>query len=236
MVTLVDNCPRCGAKKIAFDVKGLSCCNVHTQLDGRKIYEYEVYCVCRDCHKTTMFLCLSLKRDTPLESLNWERGLFGLKDVAEIIRPITPADLAIDAPPEFLPQHINDAYEEGSKCLSIGCYNAAATMFRLCLDYATKGLIPDGDQGPAQKIKRSLGLRMEWLFDNHLLPESLRELAECVKDDGNDGAHEGILDKDAAEDLEDFTYLFLERLYTEPQRLVEARARREDRRKKVSGE
>ncbi|WP_227525439.1 DUF4145 domain-containing protein, partial [Klebsiella pneumoniae] len=79
---------------------------------------------------------------------------------------------------------------------------------------------------------RSLGLRMEWLFDNHLLPESLRELAECVKDDGNDGAHEGVLDKDAAEDLEDFTYLFLERLYTEPQRLIEARTRREQRRKK----
>lgn len=49
---------------------------------------------------------------------------------------------------------------------------------------------------------------MEWLFDNHLLPESLRGLAECVKDDGNDGAHEGILDKAAAEDLEDFAYLF----------------------------
>ncbi len=73
---------------------------------------------------------------------------------------------------------------------------------------------------------------MEWLFDNHLLPESLRGLAECVKDDGNDGAHEGILDKVAAEDLEDFAYLFLERLYTEPQRLVEARARREQRRNK----
>ncbi|HAV1809198.1 TPA: DUF4145 domain-containing protein [Enterobacter hormaechei subsp. steigerwaltii] len=116
--------------------------------------------------------------------------------------------------------------------MAIGCYNAAGTMFRLCLDYATKGLIPDDDGGPAAKIKRSLGLRMEWLFDNKLLPAALRDLAECVKDDGNDGAHEGILDKATAKDLEEFTYLFLERLYTEPQRLAEAKARREERRNK----
>ena len=232
MVMLVDDCPRCGSQKIAFDVNGLNCTRVYNALGGGKTYEYEVYCVCRECHKTTMFLCRPLTKNKTLDGYNWESGIFGLKEVAEVVRPISPADLAVEEPPEFLPEHINSAYEEGAKCLAIGCYNAAATMFRLCLDYATKGLLPDGEQGPAQKIRRSLGLRMEWLFDNHILPEALRELAECVKDDGNDGAHEGILDKAAAEDLEDFTYLFLERLYTEPQRLIEAKTRREQRRNK----
>ncbi|EHS7043753.1 DUF4145 domain-containing protein [Escherichia coli] len=104
-------------------------------------------------------------------------------------------------------------------------------MFRLCLDYATKDLLPKGDTEPNQKIRRSLGLRMNWLFDNQRLPETLRDLAECVKDDGNDGAHEGALDYAAAEDLEEFTYILLERLYTEPQRLAQAKERREDRRK-----
>ncbi|WET41704.1 DUF4145 domain-containing protein [Citrobacter enshiensis] len=234
MVMLVDNCPRCRSQKIAFDVNGLNCIKFYTSLSGDKTYEYEVYCVCRECRKTTMFLCRPLEKNITLDGYDWKNGIFGLKAVAAVGRPISPADLAVEEPPEFLPEHINSAYEEGAKCLAIGCFNAAATMFRLCLDYATKGLVPDGEQGPAQKIKRSLGLRMEWLFDNHILPEALRELAECVKDDGNDGAHEGILDKAAAEDLEDFTYLFLERLYTEPQRLVEARARREERRNKGS--
>ncbi|CAD5999873.1 MULTISPECIES: DUF4145 domain-containing protein [Enterobacteriaceae] len=232
MVTLVDDCPRCGSQKISFDFNGLNCTKVYTNLGGAKTYEYEIYCVCRECRQTTMFMCWPLEKNKTLDGYNWGSGLFGLREVVEVGRPVSPADIAVDEPPEFLPEHINNAYEEGAKCLAIGCYNAAATMFRLCLDYATKGLVPEGEQGPAQKIKRSLGLRMEWLFDNHLLPESLRELAECVKDDGNDGAHEGILDKAAAEDLEDFTYLFLERLYTEPQRLIEARTRREQRRKK----
>ncbi|HBL4692683.1 DUF4145 domain-containing protein [Citrobacter sedlakii] len=232
MVMLVDDCPRCGSQKISFDVNGLNLTGVYTNLDGSKTYEYEVYCVCRECRKTTMFICWPLEKNKTLDGYNWGSGLFGLKEVVNVGRPISPADIAVDEPPEFLPEHINSAYEEGAKCLAIGCYNAAATMFRLCLDYATKGLVPNDEQGPAQKIKRSLGLRMGWLFDNQLLPESLRELAECVKDDGNDGAHEGILDKAAAEDLEDFTYLFLERLYTEPQRLIEARIRREQRRNK----
>jgi len=73
---------------------------------------------------------------------------------------------------------------------------------------------------------------MEWLLDNKILPEALRELAECVKDDGNDGAHEGILDKETAEDLDDFVYILLERLYTEPQRLVDAKERRKQRKGK----
>ena len=232
MVTLVDDCPRCGSQKIAFDVNGWNLLKVYNGLGLTKTHEYEFYCVCRECHKTTIFLCWPLEKGQTFDGFNWAGGGFGLRDVAEVGNPISPADLAVGEPPEYLPEHIDSAYEEGAKCLAIGCYNAAATMFRLCLDYATKDLIPDGDEGPAQKIKRSLGLRMEWLFANNFLPRDLRDLAECVKDDGNDGAHEGILDKAAAEDLEDFTYIFLDRLYNEPQRLVEARTRRELRRKK----
>ncbi|WP_027711621.1 DUF4145 domain-containing protein [Dickeya chrysanthemi] len=230
MATLVENCPRCGSQKIAFDIKGANCCAAYEESSGNYFFEYEVYCVCRECQKTTMFLCEGINKNQALDSINWSLA-FKLTDVVTVKHPITPADLNVEDPPDFLPQHIDAAYKEGAKCLAIGCYNAAATMFRLCLDYATKGLLPDGDEGPAQKIRRSLGLRMEWLFDNNILPEALRELAECVKDDGNDGAHEGILDQAAAEDLEEFTYLFLERLYTEPQRLAEAKARREGRRK-----
>jgi hypothetical protein len=52
-----------------------------------------------------------------------------------------------------------------------------------------------------------------------------------VKDDGNDGAHRGTLGKADAEDLQDFTFELLERLYTEPARLKQAEERRKQRRK-----
>ena len=56
-------------------------------------------------------------------------------------------------------------------------------------------------------------------------------MSSCVKDDGNDGAHAGTLKKADAEDILDFTVALLERMYTEPERLRLAKARRDSRRK-----
>jgi hypothetical protein len=52
----------------------------------------------------------------------------------------------------------------------------------------------------------------------------------CIKEDGNDGAHEGTLKKEDAEDILDFTVALLSRLYTEPERLRLAKLRRDKRR------
>ncbi|WP_373017600.1 DUF4145 domain-containing protein [Thiomicrorhabdus sp.] len=105
-------------------------------------------------------------------------------------------------------------------------------MFRLCLDLATKELLPsDNDEttGLNNRVRRNLGLRLPWLFDNNILPESLKELSNCIKDDGNDGAHEGILTTEDAEDILDFTFILLERLYTEPKRIEFAQERQRQR-------
>jgi len=80
------------------------------------------------------------------------------------------------------------------------------------------------------KTRRDLGLRLPWLFDNGKLPGDLRELSTCVHQDGNDGAHQGTLTKEDAEDLLDFTLGLLERIFTEPERLRLAQERRDKRR------
>ncbi|MGC2411606.1 MAG: DUF4145 domain-containing protein, partial [Stellaceae bacterium] len=93
--------------------------------------------------------------------------------------------------------------------MSIGCNNAAATMFRLCVDLATRPLLPDAadptNPQPNRRTRRDLGLRLTWMFDNNTLPATLRELASCIREDANDGAHVGNLIKEDAEDLLDFT-------------------------------
>src|SRR5262245_38359493 len=103
-------------------------------------------------------------------------------------------------------------------------------MFRLCVDISTRSLLPKPDQPgttqPTAKERRDLGLRLAWLFKNHHLPPSLEELAKCIREDGNDGAHMGSLGQEDAEDLLDFTVALLERLYTEPERLRLAQERR----------
>ena len=80
------------------------------------------------------------------------------------------------------------------------------------------------------KTRRDLGLRIPWLFENGFLPEALKDLSTCIKEDGNDGAHAGNLSVTDAADLLDFTAALLERVYTEPERLRIAKDRRDARR------
>jgi hypothetical protein len=152
----------------------------------------------------------------------------------DIDRYISVRDRASHKPPEYLPKEIENAFKEGAACFSISCFSAAATMFRLCVDLATRPLLPEpGDADkpqPNQKQRRDLGLRLGWLFDNGLIPTELRELAKCIREDANDGAHAGTLSKVDAEDVLDFTSTLLERLITEPKRLERAEERRRERR------
>ena len=104
-------------------------------------------------------------------------------------------------------------------------------MFRLCIDIVTREMLPEEDaEGLNARVRRNLGLRLPWLFDHDILPENLRELSTCVREDGNDGAHAGTLTPEDAADLLDFTIMLLERIYTEPERLRLAKARRDERR------
>ena len=137
------------------------------------------------------------------------------------------------ASPDHLPGAIAAAFEEGAKCVAVGCFNAAAAMFRLCLDLATKELLPIGDgKGPNEHTKQRLALRLQWLFDNEVLPEALQDLSLVLKDEGNTGAHEGTLDGADADDLVDFTERLLTRLYTEPEEIRLAKERIAERQTK----
>lgn len=231
MSELVADCPRCGVKQITFDLTQES----HLLTKYHWQYWYEAFCVCRHCGQATIFV-LSQNNGKNKEVVH-NSGLLKLKDAVnhwmEIEGHVSEKDEAAKPPPEHLPRDIDSVFREGATCLAVGCHNAAGTMFRLCLDLATRSMLPtDEVEGLNAKTRRDLGLRLPWLFDQRLLPEGLRDLSVCVKDDGNDGAHAGTLTKVEAEDLLDFTFELLERLYTEPERLRLAAARREERRAK----
>jgi len=133
-----------------------------------------------------------------------------------------------------LPEPIAKAFEEGATCLAVKAYSAAGTLFRQCLDLPTAPLLPLRDGGntpqPSEKERRDLGLRLVWLFDNGLLPESFRELAKWVREDGNDGADAGTPLQVDAGDLLDFTYALLDCLISEKARIAKAQERRQARR------
>lgn len=230
MSQYVDDCPRCRAQRIAFEVKSITFVG---QEYGWQNY-YETFCVCGNCNRSTVFLIAM--RDPKTEvALKNSGGLIGfvgsLNKLVSSKGFISTKDRDTQPAPEYLPDNIRAAFEEGAKCMAVGCFNAAGTMFRLSVDMTTKDKLPGGEvDGLNYKTRRDLGLRLPWLFDNGYLPDDLRDLSHCVKEDGNDGAHQGTLSKEDALDLLDFTEALLKRIYTEPERLRLAKERREQRR------
>lgn len=232
MSQLVTDCPRCATVKVTFDL-----------LAGTKVGQqhnwqswYEAFCVCRHCKKSTIFLVAEngVAEGQVIARTGLDRLPGPANQFVRVERYIAASDRANTVPPEYLPDNIRLAFEEGAMCLAVNCFNAAGTMFRLCVDHATTALLPaENENGLNSTIRRSLGLRLQWLFDNDRLPRPLRELSHAVKEDGNDGAHAGILTEQDAGDLLDFTTTLLERLYTEPKKLELAVARRAARRSKT---
>ncbi|PCK00643.1 MAG: hypothetical protein COA45_01350 [Zetaproteobacteria bacterium] len=146
--------------------------------------------------------------------------------------------MAIRKPPKHIPEDIERIFKEGSESLTGNCPNAAGAMFRLCIDLVTKKLLPDDSvpvEGLNRDVKKKLFNRLEWLFKRNILPDDLKELSDCIREDGNDGAHDGSLTSEDSEDLFEFTYILLERIYTQPAQVESAAKRRQERRNKIKG-
>lgn len=195
---------------------------------------WEVFCVCRNCHRPTLFV-VSRKDLVDDDPMNEPAGLAAVKgslnDYVRVERYVSLRDEASVQPPEHVPAEIQAAFTEGATCLAVDCWNAAGAMFRMCIDLVTRPMLPKEEvPGLNAKTRRDLGLRLPWLFANGVLPSDLRHLSTCIREDGNDGVHAGTLKKEDAEDLLDFTTSLLERVYTEPEKLKFAEQRRKDRR------
>lgn len=232
MSTLVENCPRCGAGQSTFDMLAE---NFLTIAPGTWVYKYECYGVCRNCSRGTTFILeiFDYQNATAFrqEAKTWRSNVH-LNDHFQVIGYVSVKDRLTHTPPDHIPEDISAIFQEGAACLSIECHNAAGAMFRLALDMATKTLLPaeGGEGGPNRNQRNRLFDRMAYLFDANLLPRALEDLAQCIREDGNDAAHDGTLAKADAEDLLDFSKVLLERIYTEPARLELARQRRMERR------
>lgn len=225
MTTLIANCPHCGASRITFLIRG-------SQISSD--YSGDLFCSCRECGESSIF-----------EVETARVNLFNLLDKAEHIGESLIKSLSLrDTPlvgglkcPNDVPEHIEKIFNEGSRCASVGCSNASVAMFRLVVDMATRSLLPGEDTSisdlPNAKQRSSTYHRLEWLREKGLIPADLWSLADCVREDGNDAAHDGTLTADDAADIGDFTVALLERLFTEPARLRAAKARREIRRGEI---
>lgn len=234
MSTFVFDCPSCMAKYSTFEVNGYT-----PRASRTNFFAWSLFSTCRVCNESCCITANINKND--FEYLNKRYSDDGAKknQITEYLRshhdlshylenfnysPILPNS---KQPPEYLPIEVEEKFKEAAKCLAIDCYNAAGAMFRLCLDITTKQILLNNTHlNPSKKDENSIHSRLIWIFDNNILPADLEDLSRSIKDDGNDAAHDGSLSKGDAEDLLDFTYILLERVYTEPERVKIATQRR----------
>ena len=143
MAELVGNCPRCGAQHITFDVPSAK----PYRVDHGWQNWYEAFGICRRCGRTAIFV-LSEHAGSDYQYVH-RAGLLkvegALNKYVNIEGHISLKDAAGISPPEFLPNELDSVFREGSTCLAVGCFNAAGTMFRLCVDLATKSMLPTED-------------------------------------------------------------------------------------------
>ena len=220
---MIADCPRCGAQRVAFVVCGnnrLSEPRDAEYSEGTSV-KWEVYGICQACLDGAMFV-VSPKAESTMG------GALAAPVHAsyryQVVGHITIRDGRPTQPPEHLRAEVKVAFEEAAKCRAVGCPNAAGAMFRLCLELATRKLLPE------EMHKARLADKLKQLFAEGKLPQDLRPLSSVIKDDGNDATHHGTLDADAAADMEDFTIEILRKIYTEEGRAKAAQARRDKRR------
>lgn len=228
MADFVNDCPRCPARSITFDALKLVTVGYSAPFNVR-----ELFCRCRACGFTTVFKVRATDALTErvVENLDLDASKFELSQYFRVYGYVSTSDKESVTAPADVPADVESAFREGAKCLAAECPNAAAAMFRLAVDLATQPKLPPPEKAePPYKVRRDLGLRLQWLFKNSLLPADLKDLSDCVREDGNDGAHRGNVSGDDALDLQDFCFALLDRLYSEPARLAAAKDRRSARR------
>ena len=231
MALLLENCPRCGSERITFDL--LAGTPVGRGANDWQ-FRWEVFAVCRhsECGRGTIFAVERSDYNGPNDPMQIGGTI---NDKFRVRGYVNIKNLATTAPPDHLPEDVARAFNEAATSVAVECWNAAGAMFRACVDLTTRPMLPPLPEGevppiPPWKVRRDLGLRLAWLFDNNHLPESLRDLSQCIREDGNDAAHQVSLRKEDAEDMEDFVIALLTRIFTEPAQLRLAEERRKKRR------
>lgn len=231
MAEFVSDCPRCGAKRATLDVFG----SIIVSIEYQWKHYAEIHCICRTCHRSSLQLVTRKNIDEATKKYFGQTGTRNtlaeyrgsLNDMVDFVRNITLRDVSQEDVPEHLPLEIAKVISEGNLCLSVGCFNASAAMYRLALDLSTKRLIPAlTENEPSAHVRKNLAPRVEWLLINNIIPGDLKSLATAVRENGNDGAHDGTLSKSDAEDVKDFCIELVRRLYTEPERIRLAEERR----------
>ena len=243
---LVYTCNFCGSNKIRFDVLATT---LHENTDFYRDTYWEAFSQCSHCKRGCVFI---IRKGDNFNSLythdyyTFDSNLClnektNINDHFQISKVLIPPFKEKIACPLYVPENIKNIFDEATKCLSVNCYVASGSMFRLCLDLVTKNLLENwlkenttSEIQPNKSQKEKLAYRIDFLIDQKIISRRLEDLAHSIRHDGNDSAHDGNTGEDEALDCLDFTEALLTEVYTLPEQINEANKRRLERRTKSS--
>lgn len=207
-VSLVRDCPHCGAARIAMTPIGF-----YTHRPFRSVAAFS----CNGCGE---LLCLSMFHEA--QDLRWINQTVGdFNEVAQshgvVVASEYPEHL-IPTAPEGVSQTVARAFIQGVDNARHGNADAAAAMFRKAMDVATREI----DQSLARK---NLAPRIDALASAGKLTSDLQEWAHLIRLDGNQGAHDDDeLSEEEISQLQEFTRLFLTYTFTLPSQIKAKKA------------
>lgn len=248
---LISNCNFCNSQKTRLDVLKTT---MNTYYSWQNIIFYwQAFCQCSNCKKAMIFhieansdkirndfLLKQNEKDQLLQTIDlctFEKT--NINDHVNIKSIISPPLKLQNTCPSHVPENIKIIYDEATKCLSMDCFVASGSMFRLCLDLVTKNLLEKwleknitSQLQPNKNQRNRLADRIDFLIGENKISKGLSKLAHCIRDDGNDSAHDGNTGESEALDCLDFTEALLKEVYTFPAQIQEAEKRRLERREK----
>ncbi|MFV5312405.1 DUF4145 domain-containing protein [Acinetobacter schindleri] len=248
---LVYNCNFCNSQNIRLDVLKTTINTYKSYYN--QIFYWQAFTQCSNCKKgmilhlesdkkkidDDIYLDHREKKEISLVVDLCTLSYTNINDHVFIKGLITPPLKQQNVCPIHVPEEIKNIFDEATKCLSMDCFVASGSMFRLCLDLVTKNLLEKwleenqaSEQQPNKDQRNKLANRIDFLINQDKIPKRLKELAHCIRHDGNDSAHDGNTGEDEALDCLDFTEALLKEVYTFPAQIQEAEKRRLERREK----
>ena len=205
---LVSTCPHCKSRRMSFSFQGES------YMQEEYFGTWNTFWTCSYCDAAIIAILEpsseTANTHSPSQLGNTLTKHFAIMEV----HPKTST-----ATLDHVPNSILDTYIEANSCLDHQGWTSAGIMFRKVLEMTTVEL------GPKDNKFRSKPLyhRIEELAATNLLPDSMRELAHEIRLGGNVAAHEEEYSKEEAEELREFSELFLTYLFTLPHKISASR-------------
>ena len=211
------DCPHCRSQKIGFTFGGLHQDVKTAETRHGVLQTWNTLFVCRHCHKgvVVQFESRSPKGRVSGSLVNCHSDP---TKQGFTVRRIYPKVAKAEAP-QHIPGDIEQDFLEALDGLRRGNFNSAGMMFRRVLDRATLKVADE----PEAIRKKDLFKRIEVLESEKKLTPAMKDLAHVIRNEGNYAAHEDEeFDEPRAEQMKEFTELFLIYAFTLPVRIKKA--------------